>query len=224
MHRKVNMSVRKGYLVPPTIAVNRESPNSQGQARYESESDTWFHPFPWQWAKTIRAAKPTELQDKPGDGPPQLNLGRNQSARSEQSSSGWFKDHLSQNVYLRLDVVNITDDDIDDPLGKWSDVPKKKHHGDDSAGHLTSTLPPMAPSPALADTPRQEKAKGNEVHEEHFASGHHLGCDCVGAHPRGGVEVDVEEEDDDGEEEGYEDRHPTQDVQQGPHHCTQSTD
>ena len=101
-------------------------------------------------------------------------------------------------------------------------MPKKKHHSNDSARNLTSSFPPMPSCSALADTPSQEKAEGNEVHEEHFASGHHLGCDGVGANPRGSVEVDVEEEDDDGEEEGYEDRHPTQDVQEGPHHGTQS--
>ena len=78
----------------------------------------------------------------------------------------------------------------------------------------------MAPCPALANTPCQEKTQGNQVHEEHFASGHHLGCDGVVAHPRGSVKIDVEEEDDDGEEEGYEHRHPTQDVQQRTHNRT----
>ena len=102
-------------------------------------------------------------------------------------------------------------------------MPEEEHDRNDSACNLPGAFPPVTASPALANPPGQEEAQGNQVHQEHFPSCHRLGRDGVVAHPRGGVEVDVKEQDDDGEEDGYEDGHPAKDVQERPHHCTQST-
>ena len=84
-----------------------------GQAN-ESESDTWSHPFHWQWAGRAQAAKPREEQDKQGDVPPPPALGRSLSAQSERHQNN--DDDAFNQIYLRLDVVNIADDDVDNPL------------------------------------------------------------------------------------------------------------
>ena len=103
-------------------------------------------------------------------------------------------------------------------------MPEKTHHRDDGARHLSGSFPPVAPGPALPDPPGHKKAEGNEVHEQHFPSGHRLWCDGIVAHPCRSVEIDVEEQDDDGEEDRYEEGHPAQDVQERSHHSTQSSD
>ena len=102
-------------------------------------------------------------------------------------------------------------------------MPEKKHHSDDGTRHLPSPFPPVAPSSALTDPPGHEEAQRDEVHEEHFPSGYCLWCDGIVSHPCRSVEVDVKKQDDDGEEDGYEDGHPTQDVQERSHDSTQST-
>ena len=38
--------------------------------------------------------------------------------------------------HLGLDVVDVADDDVDDPLGDRGEVPEQQHHGDHSAGNL----------------------------------------------------------------------------------------
>ena len=123
--------------------------------------------------------------------------------------------------YLVVQVLRGVDHDVDDVLGQAHQVEDDEDEGDEVAGHLPATA--LDPGDqALAEAPAEEETQGHHHKDQGPEAadanlGHRL-------EPHVGAEVEVEQKDGDSEDDGGEDRHPAEDVEEEADQPRQLTD
>ena len=116
-----------------------------------------------------------------------------------------------QLCYLVLQVLRGVDQDVDDVLGQADQVEDDEDEGDEVAGELPAT--PLDPGDqTLTEAPAEEETQGHHHQDQGLeAADADLSYE---AEPHVGTEVEVQQEDGDGEDDGGEDGHPGEDVEE----------
>ena len=123
--------------------------------------------------------------------------------------------------YLVVQVLRGVHHDVNDVLGKAHQVEDDEDEGDKVAGHLPAA--PLDPGDqALAEPPAEEESQGHHYQDQGPEAadadlGHRL-------EPHVGAEVEVKQKDGDSEDDGGEDGHPGEDVEQEADEPGQLTD